>query len=236
MASSSETDITHRRWLVVGTVLNRVLMPCLRMKIQQEMTPFYQNLVAKFGIDKQTYPPHLRTISKMKLNYESINNNAAGSRSREPRYYDYSVRDEVSLAKLFMKSHMAHFNAFDCSFDASAALAVLCCASPFTSAKLDAERVRSEVRNEWAHCDDASWTDVKYDTCFDLMETLVKHLGFAPAEEGKLLGNLQLWRVHGKIPIPIFWSYSIALTYIYASAGGSLEWTIKLKLEYLKII
>ena len=190
-------------------------MPYLRVKIQQEMTSFYQNLVANFGIDKQTYPPHLRTISKMKLNYESINNNAAGS--RDQHYYDYSVQDEVSLAKLFMKSHMAHFNAFDSSFDASAALAVLCCAPPFTSAKLSAVRVRSEVRNDWAHCDYASWTDVKYDTCFDLMKTLVKHLGFAAAEEEKLLGNLQLWRVHGKMPIPIFWSYSIAFNIICLS-------------------
>ena len=179
-------------------------MPFVRMKIQQEMTQFYQNLVAKFGIDKQTYPSHQKTISTsaMKLNYESINHNAA--RSRDPRYYDYRVQDEVSLAKLFMKSYMAHFNAFDSSFDASAALAVLCCAPPFTSAKLSAERVRSEVRNEWAHCDDASWTDVKYDTCFDLIKTLVKDLAFAPADEKRLLGKLQLWREHGKIPIPIF--------------------------------
>ena len=129
-------------------------MPYLRMKIQQEVTPFYQNLVANFGIDKQTYPPHLKTMSKMKLNYESINNNAAGS--RDPHYYDYCVQGELSLAKLFMKSYMAHLNAFDGSFDASAALAVFCCAPPFASAKLSAERVRSEVRNEWAHCDDAS--------------------------------------------------------------------------------
>ena len=206
-------------------------MPCLRMKIQQEMTPFYQNLVANFGIDKQTYPPHLRTISKMKLNYESINNNAAGS--RDPRYYDYRVQDEVSLAKLFMRSHMAHFKAFDSSFDASAALAVLSCAPPFTSAKLSAVRVRSEVRNEWAHCDYASWTDVKYLTCFDLMQTLVKHLGFAPAEEEKLLGNLQLWRVHGKIPIPIFWSYSIAFNIICPSWWLS-GMNHKIKIEIFK--
>ena len=204
MASSSETDIPHRRWLVVGTVLNRVLMPYLRTKIQQEMIPFYQTLVANFGIDKQIYRSHQKTFptSVIRLNYESINHNAA--RFRDPRYYDYRVQDEVSLAKLFMKSYMAHFNAFDNSFDASAALAVLCCAPPFTSAKLTAERVRSEVRNAWAHCDDVSWTDVKYDTCFDLMITLVEDLGFAPAEKEKLLGNLQLWRVHGKIPIPIF--------------------------------
>ena len=187
------------------------------------MTPFYQTLVANFGIDKQTYSSHQKTISTsaMKLNYESINHNAA--LSRDPRYYDYRVQDEVSLAKLFMKTYMAHFNAFDSSFDASAALAVLCCAPPFTSAKLSAERVRSEVRNEWAHCDDASWTDVKYDTCFDLMITLVEDLGFAPAEKEKLLGNLELWRKYGKIPLPIFWSYSIQRSTIYASACGSQE-------------
>ena len=189
---------------MVGTVLNTVLMPCLRTKIQQEMTPFYQNLVAKFGIDKQIYRSHQKTFptSAIRLNYESINHNAA--RFRDPRYYDYRVEDEVSLAKLFMKPHMAHFNAFDSSFDASAALAVLCCGPPFTSAKPTAERVRSEVRNEWAHCDDASWTDVKYDTCFDLMKTLVEKLGFAPAEEEKLLGKLQLWREHGKIAVQKF--------------------------------
>ena len=223
MGSSSETDITHRRWLVVATVLNTVLMPCLRMKIQQEMTPFYQNLVAKFGIDKQIYRSHQKTFptSAIRLNYESINHNAA--RFRDPRYYDYRVEDEVSLAKLFMKPHMAHFNAFDSSFDASAALAVLCCAPPFTSAKPTAERVRSEVRNEWAHCDDESWTDVKYDTCFDLMKTLVEKLGFAPAEEEKLLGKLQLWREHGKIAVQKFWSYSIQRWTMYASACGSQE-------------
>ena len=178
-------------------------MPCLRMKIEQEMTPFYHKLVAKFGIDKQIYRSHQKTFptSAMKLNYESINRN---DMFRDPRYYDYRVQDEVSLAKLFMKSYMAHFNAFDSSFDASAALAVLCCAPPFTSAKLSAERVRSEVRNEWAHCDDASWTDVKYDRCFDLMKTLVEDLGLAPADEEKLLGKLQLWREHGKISIPTF--------------------------------
>ena len=178
-------------------------MPYLRMKIQQEMIPFYQTLVANFGIDKQTYRSHQKTFptSAIRLNYESINGN---DMFRDPRCYDYRVQDEVSLAKLFMRSHMAHFKAFDSSFDASAALAVLCSAPPFTSAKLSAERVRSEVRNEWAHCDYASWTDVKYDRCFDLMKTLVEDLGLAPADEEKLLGKLQLWREHGKISIPTF--------------------------------
>ena len=94
MASSSETDITHRRWLVVGTVLNRVLMPCLRMKIQQEMTPFYQKLVAKFGIDKQIYRSHQKTVptSAIRLNYESINHNGRRSFLLFKQLHECTVR------------------------------------------------------------------------------------------------------------------------------------------------
>ena len=168
------------------------------------MKPFYQNLLAKYGLDKQTYPTQLNTIppTTLKLNYESINNNAA--RGRDAHCFDYCVKDEVLLAKLFMKPFMAHFNAFDSSFDASAALAVLCSAPPFSSAAPSAKLVRSEVRNEWAHCHYASWTEVKYNTCFDRMETLVEDLRFAPAEKTELLAELQLWRKHGKMSLHIF--------------------------------
>ena len=148
MSSSLVKDIEDRRWLVVGIVLKRVLMPYLRNKIHHEMTPFYQNLVGNYGLDKQTYSTHKKNIppSPLKLNYESINNNFL--LHGKPQRFDYYVKDEVSLAKLFMKPFMAHFTAFDTSFDASAALTVLCCAPPFSSAALSAERVRSEVRNE----------------------------------------------------------------------------------------
>ena len=201
MTSLPETDTEHRRWLVVGTVLNKVLMPFLRKKIQQEMKPFYQNLLTKYRLDKQTYSAHLKTIplTNLKLNYESINNNAALDRDVR----DYCVKDEVSLAKLFMKPFMAHFSAFDSSFDASAALVVLCSAPPFRSAAPSAKLVRS-VLNDWVHCDYTSWTEVKYSRCFYGVETLVENLRFAPAEKTKLLAELQLWRKHGKMSLHIF--------------------------------
>ena len=185
----------------MGIALQNVLTPCLRDKIQHEMTPFFQHLVASLGIDKQTYPTHQKTFppSTYKLNYESINNNAA--LHRDPRHYDYVIKDEVSLAKLFMKHFMAHFSAFDGSLDASAALAILCSAPPFASTKLFAESVRSEVRNEWAHCDFSSWTEARYYTCFDLMMTLVRNLGFTLTNETKILEKLQLWRDQGTVPV-----------------------------------
>ncbi|KAJ7392992.1 hypothetical protein OS493_008238 [Desmophyllum pertusum] len=200
MACSSGTSLEQRRWLAVGIGLQNFLIPCLRDKIQNEMTPFYQHVVGNFGLDRQTYAAFKKTIppSTMRLNYGSINSNAA-TLHRKPPNYDYCVQDEVSLAKLLMKPFMAHFNAFDSSFDASAALAVLCSApwAPFTSAKASAEDVRSEVRNKWAHCDFAEWTQAHHDHCFDLMEALVTNLGLAPADEARVLGELQLWRKQG---------------------------------------
>ena len=198
MASISGTSLEQRRWLVVGIALQSVLTPCLRDKIQLEMTPFYQHMVRNFGLDKQTFAAYQKTIppSTLKLNYESINNNA--TLHRNPRHYDYCVKDEVSLAKLFMKPFMAHFNAFDSSFDTSAVLAVLCGAAPFTTVKPFADDVRSKVRNEWAHCDFAAWTEAHYDYCFDIMEALVTKVRLLPADETRTLGDLRLWRTQGK--------------------------------------
>ena len=192
----SGSSLEQRRWLVVGIALHHVLTPCLRDKIKAEMTPFYQHLVRCFGLDKQTYPTVMKNIppSTVNLTYESINSNHTATHRS---LYDYCVKDEVSLAKLFMKPFMAHFSAFDCSFDSSAALAVLCGALPFVSVKAIAEDVRSKVRNEWAHCEFTAWTEAHYETCFDLMESLVKNLGFLNSEEEKILGDLKLWKNHG---------------------------------------
>ena len=147
MDSLSGTSQEQRRWLVVGIALHHVLTPCLRDKIKAEMTPFYQHLVRRFGLDKQTYSKFLKNIplSTVNLNYESINNNDT---AKHRSHYDYCVKEEVSLAKLFMKPFMAQFNEFNSSFDSSAALAVLCEALPFASVKAIAEDVRSRVRNE----------------------------------------------------------------------------------------
>ena len=188
----------QRRWLVVGIALHHVLTPCLRDEIKAKMTPFYQYLVRHFGLDKQTYSKFLKNIppSTVNLNYESINNNDT---AKHRSHYDYCVKDEMSLAKLFMKPFMAQFNAFDSSFDSSAALAVLCGALPFTSVQLIAEDVRLKVRNEWAHCDFTAWTEAHYGTCFDLMEGLVKSLGITTSDEARVLDELRLWRTQGRL-------------------------------------
>lgn len=197
MASSSGASQEQRRWLVVGIALHHVLTPCLRDKVMNEMRSFYQHVVRNFSLDKQTFPTITRTIppSTTNLNYQSINSN--DTLHRKPSHYDYCVRDEVSLAKLYMKPFMAQFNAFDHTFDCSAALSVLCGALPFTSVRKVAEDLKSKVRNEWAHCDFTVWTKAHYDTSFDLMEALVKNLNLSPTVEARTLDELKLWRKEG---------------------------------------
>ena len=216
MASLTGSSQEQRRWLVVGIVLHHVLTPCARDKIKAEMTPFYQHLVRSFGLDKQTNKSFKKNIppSTVNLNYESINNNHT---ARNSSHYNYRVKDEVSLAKLFMKPFMAHFNAFDDAFDSSAALAVLIGAPPFTSVKPFAEDVRSKVRNEWAHCDFTAWTQGHYDTCFALMEVLITRLSLPPADEVKALGSLKLWRKQGKVIIigyRLYWLFNFVANII----------------------
>ena len=149
-----------------------------------------------FGLDKQTYPKVMKNIppSKVHLTYERINSNHTATHRS---LYDYCVKDEVSLAKLFMKPFMAQFSTFDCSFDSSAALQFSM--EPYRSclSRRIAEDVRSKVRNEWAHCEFTAWTEAHYETCFDLMENLVKNLGFVNSEEERTLGDLKLWKNHG---------------------------------------
>ena len=176
---------------MVGIALHHVLTPRLRDKNKAEMPPFYQHLVRSFGLDKQTYSKVIKNIppSTVNLTYEIINNNHTNTHRS---LYDYCVKDKVSLAKLLMKPFMAQFSTFDCSFDSSAAFAVLCGALPFVSVKAIAEDVMSKVRNEWAHCEFTAWAEAHYETCFDLMENLVKNLGFVNSEE-----DFNLWKNHG---------------------------------------
>ena len=199
------------------------------------MTPFYQHLVRNFGLDKQTYTTFMKNIppSTVNLNYESINNNG---NAPDRRHYDYCVKDEVSLAKLFMKPFMAQFNAFDSSFDASSALTVLCRALPFASVKSIAEDVRSKVRNEWAHCDFAIWTMGQFDTCFDLMEALVTNMGIPPTDEERILGELRLWRTQGTILAAL--TYLIAFCYNRTLLNGkfSLKITRQIITEQLSLV
>ena len=189
----------ERKWMVVGICLTKVLTPALRDVLDKQMPIYYQSLLLPpYEIDKRTFRTHMENLprSTFKLNYESINGNFTTPRLSH-RNYDYAVKDPVSLAKLFMKQYMASFTGFDQTMDTSAVLSVVAEAPPFHGASGIAKKIRSDVRNEFAHCDFSHWTDVNYQAALKDIESLIKSINLISTEEKKTLEDLDGWKQKG---------------------------------------
>ena len=212
MASTSSTTSVskkQRRWVVIGLCLTKVLTPALRNVLATEMPKWHQVLCQPpTEIDKQVFGGHQKKLhpSMLNLNYKSINNNDA---LRSPRAFDYQVKDALSLAKLFVKPFMSKFTGFDVTMDISAVLSVICEAAPFVGAAAHAKTVRSDIRNEWAHCNFAEWTKVKFEDAFQSMETLLKNVILLPIDAQNLCDELNNWKTKGnEILCPLTWEDS----------------------------
>ena len=201
-ASTLSKNITDEegRWVIIGICLSKVLTPSLRKVLGNEIPKWYQTLVKPpQEIDKQTSKKFVKNLppSTIKLNYDSINNNIV---HKSPKLYDYAVKDPLSLAKLFVKPFMASFTGFDHTMDTSAVLSVMCEAQPFIACGADvlARKVRSDVRNEWAHCDFSYWTEPNFQFAINDMESMVKKAGLTVVEEKLVLDDLDIWKKNGK--------------------------------------
>ena len=187
----------ERRWVVIGVCLTKVLTPALRNVLATEMPKWYNILCQPPDeIDKQVYSRHQKKLapSTLRLNYKNINNNDA---HRSPSAFDYAVKDSLSLAKLFVQLFMSKFTGFDQTMDVSAVLSIICEAAPFTGAAAHAKTVRSNIRNEWAHCVFGNWTEAKFQAAFQTMESLLKNVNLSAEEEQKLCDELNDWKDKG---------------------------------------
>lgn len=186
----------ERRWGSIGTCLAKILTPALRNVLGNELPIWYQSLTKPpCNIDKQTSENYITCLlpSTMKLNYKNINNNAA---HKSPKSYDYAVRDPMSLAKLFVKPFMVNFTGFNNTMDISAALSVMSEAKPFISsgAACLAKKIKSDIRNKWAHCDFSHWTDANFQTALNDMQSLVEILSLDSTEKKVALDELDKGR------------------------------------------
>ena len=198
--SSSITN-EEKRWVVIGICLAKVLTPVLRNILATEIAIWYQLLCQPpTEIDKQVFVGHKYKKSLhpsiLKLNYKNINNNDA---LRLPSAFDYAVRDPLSLAKLFLKPSMCKFTGFDQTMDISAVLSVICEAAPFAGAAAHANTVRSDVRNEWAHCNFANWTEAKYMSAFQSMENLLHNVSLSAEKKQNVCDELNSWKDNGNV-------------------------------------
>jgi hypothetical protein len=204
MASSLTTgSLTgdERRWIVVGVCLNKVILPTLRNVVATELQKLY-NLLSKppDEIHKQSIATYKNTLppSAFRLNYKSINNN-----EKKPGHtYDFAVKDSLSLTKLFMQPHMAKCTGFDDTMDMSAILAVMCNATPFSSAAADAKIVRN-IRNKWAHCNFSEWTQAEFTASIQDLISFIKTSNLPKADEKAVCDDLDDWEKKG-ISIELF--------------------------------
>ena len=154
------------------------------------------------------------------MKYENINGNDTKLKPSHYKSYDYSnfdykVTSHVDFAKLFLQNHMAKFNAFNDSCDASAVLNLFGRIPVFSAALRNAANVVREGRNAWGHCNFTDWNKTKFSKRFDDMEQLVTELRLSPADEAKVLADLMDWKDKGNK----FYMFFVAYCYSVQIAG-----------------
>ena len=194
----------HKRWIVFGIALNHVLVPSIRRALEQEILVEYNNLKSNHGIDVQvthSFPaPKYRGEKSMK--YENINAN--DTKLKPPHYkkydcskFDYRVKSHVDFGKLFLEIHMAKFNTFDESCDASAVLNLLERIPIFSPDLQNAANVVRKGRNTWGHCNFTEWDEANFRKIFDDMENLAQEISLSPVDKREVLTNLKDWEDKG---------------------------------------
>ena len=183
----------NKRWVVFGIALNHALIPSIRPAFEEEISNGYEDLSVNYGINVQTSHKFPSQYKESEMHYGNINGN-----SKRP--FNYKVTSHVDFGKLFLKSYMAQFNAFDETCDASAVLSMLGKIPIFPAAlKSAADGVRSR-RNSWAHCNFEEWTDEYFNGSFDDMDVLVKSFPtFSKEDSINVLKDLTKWKKKGTV-------------------------------------
>ena len=196
----------NKRWCVYGIALNHVLVPSIRPILEEEILREYNYLKWNHGIGVQT--SHNFPVSKYPnpkaVKYENINANDTKLKPPNFKKYDYSIFDykvtsHFDFGKLFLQNHMAKFNAYNETCDASAVLNLFGRIPVFSPVLQTAANVVREGRNAWGHCKFTEWDEANFKTRFDDMRDLVKEVGLSPADENKVLTDLNDWEAKGTV-------------------------------------
>ena len=190
----------HKRWVVFGVALNKVLVAEIRPFVEQEIQREYGDLQKKHNIHTQSYRGRLQRHA-VALKYENINGNDTLPKKPGRKYdypmFDYRVTSHIDFAKLYVENFMAKFNAFDEHCDASALLTLLGKVPVFPAVVPTAADNVRHVRNSWAHCDFGKWDQKGFEKSFRMMKQLVEQLGLPIADKDALLKQLEDWEKKG---------------------------------------
>ncbi|XP_052810412.1 uncharacterized protein LOC128238488 isoform X2 [Mya arenaria] len=193
----------QRRWLIISLCLHNVVSPALRTYVRPIVEAEYKTFKKSHKIDAQQFPNYLKKYppTKKDMNFESINNNKhvlKVNRKPDLANFDFRIKDAVDFSKLFMQTHMAHYTGFDDTCDQSALLGIIANMDSFPQLlKAAADKLRTEVRNPWAHVNFTDWDTVKYQTCFQLMTQVIKNMTMPRPQEVAILDQLTDWKSNG---------------------------------------
>ncbi|XP_052807853.1 uncharacterized protein LOC128236780 [Mya arenaria] len=199
--SVTKADIgeEQKRWLIVGLCLNDVVSPPLRTYVGPIVEAEYQKF--KNEIEAQQFPNYLKQYppTNQDMNYRNINNNAQLLKVNDiPDWakFDYRVKNAVDFSKLFVKSEKVHYKGFDNTCDQRTLLKIIEKMHLFPQPiKTVADKIRLEVRNQWAHVDFKEWDTERYEKCFELMTQVIKEM--KPSEEKEIIDQLTYWKSNG---------------------------------------
>ncbi|CAC5360149.1 unnamed protein product [Mytilus coruscus] len=200
---NADIEDNQKRWLIIGICIQSVLAPTLRKFTEPVARNFYNVIHNTHAIQTQTYPNQLKRCpnSGRTLNYEVINNNhliTRGRRQPDVGKYDYKVTSHVEFSKLFLTTSIAQYTAFDETCDLSTLLGIIINIDRFPQPVQNvALKVRSFVRNPWAHCNFDEWDTIKYQTAFQLLHQLVRCLQLNTTDEANVLAELTKWETNG---------------------------------------
>ncbi|CAC5416526.1 unnamed protein product [Mytilus coruscus] len=225
----------QKRWLIFGICIQSVLAPTLRKFTEPVARNLYNVTQNTHGIQTQTYPNQLKKYpsSGRDLNYEAINNNHLIPRvRRQPDVgkYDYKVTSHVEFSKLFLNTFMAQYTAFNETCDLSALLGIIINIDKFPQpVQSVALKVRSDVRNQWAHCNFDEWDSLKYQTAFQLMHQLVRCLQLNTTDEADIQAELTKWETRGFMFLQGYGVNQQVVKEIRQQTRALADYTLKMK-------
>ncbi|CAG2196364.1 unnamed protein product [Mytilus edulis] len=167
------------------------------------------------------------------MNYEAVNNNHLKPRvRRQPDVgkYDYKITSHVDFSKLFLTTSMAHYTAFDETCDLSALLGIIINIDQFPKpVQIISLKVRSDVRNPWAHCNFDEWDTIKYQTAFQLLHQLVRCLQLNTTDETNIQAELNKWETNGFMFLQGYGVNQQVVKEIRQQTRALADYTLKMK-------
>ncbi|CAG2199188.1 unnamed protein product [Mytilus edulis] len=230
-----DLEENQKRWLLVGICMQSILSTTLRNYTEPLVLSVYNSMKIAHGIQMQIYPNQLKKYPKFRtrLNYEAINKNRTIARvhkKSDVASYDYKVGNHVEFSKLFMKTYMAHYTAFDDTCDLSALLSLIGSIDIFPQpVKNVANKIRLNVRNPWAHCNFDEWDTLLYQTSFQLMHQLIKCLSLSKPDETKVLADLTKWEQNGFLFLQGYAVDQIVVNELRQQTQVLAEYALKMK-------